>query len=276
MSGSAALTQPQSTAADDLALLMRAAREAGQIARKFWRQAPRAWDKDGGAGPVTEADLAVNTHLQDMLTAARPGYDWLSEESPEQPSRLDAARTFIIDPIDGTRAFIDGQEGFSHALAVVEGEDVIAGAVYLPIPDLMYAACAGGPATLNDAVITPSAAVAPEGATVLTGKPSFDPVYWRGGAPPSLRRMFRPSIAWRMCLVAQGRFDAAMTLRPSWEWDIAAGSLIAARAGCVVTDRRGRALRFNQPQPLTDGLLLAPPLLHGALLALLDPDAGEG
>ncbi|AXC48891.1 3'(2'),5'-bisphosphate nucleotidase CysQ [Paracoccus suum] len=266
---------PLATPADDLALLSRAAREAGDIARRFWRQEPRAWDKDGGAGPVTEADLAVNIHLQQMLGAARPSYGWLSEETPDEPARLDAARTFVVDPIDGTRAFIDGQEGFSHALAVVEGDQVIAGVVYLPIPDLMYAARAGGPATLNGAVIAPSAATAPDGASVLTGKASFAPVHWRGGLPPEMRRMFRPSIAWRMCLVAEGQFDAVMALRASWEWDIAAGSLIAERAGCVVSDRRGRALRFNQPQPLADGLLLAPPALHAALLARLVPNAGE-
>ena len=101
--------------APDLDLLIQAAQDAGQIARRYWRREPATWEKDDGAGPVTEADLAVNDFLIDRLLGARPDYGWLSEESPDDPARMDAAHCFIIDPIDGTRAFIDGQEGFSLA-----------------------------------------------------------------------------------------------------------------------------------------------------------------
>lgn len=97
----------------DLQLLTRAALDVGPIALRFWRNDPQAWDKAGDAGPVTEADLAVNDALLARLSAARPGYGWLSEESEANPERLDAEHCFIIDPIDGTRAFIDGQEGFA-------------------------------------------------------------------------------------------------------------------------------------------------------------------
>lgn len=267
-------TMPSPTSlADDLALLVEAAREAGQIARRFWRQSPRAWDKGGGAGPVTEADLAVNVALMARLTTARPTYGWLSEESEDEPARLDAKRVFIVDPIDGTRAFIDGQEGFSHALAVVEGDRVVAGAVYLPIPDLMYTAHAGGPALLNGRVLTPSAVDRPEDARVLTNKAALDPVFWRGGQPPPFRRDFRPSLAWRLCLVAEGRFDAVLSLRGAWEWDIAAGTLIAERAGCEVSDMRGQPLRFNNARPMVDGLVVAPPPLHATLIGALDRDS---
>lgn len=259
------------SAADDLALLTAAARAAGEVARGFWRNAPKAWDKDGGAGPVTEADLAVDAALAEQLLTARPGYGWLSEESEDQPARLDAARVFVIDPIDGTRAFIDGQQGFSHALAVVEHGRVIAGAVYLPVPDLMYAAHEDGPATLNGKPLKPSSAQRLDGARVLTNKASLDGVHWRGGATPPIRREFRPSLAWRLCLVAEGRFDAALSLRGAWEWDVAAGVLIAERAGCVVTDQRGAALTFNAARPLFSGIVAAPPALHGALVGALDP-----
>lgn len=265
----AAATSP----ADDLVLLVDAAREAGQIAGGFWRQSPQAWDKGGGAGPVTEADLAVNAALQARLTTARPTYGWLSEETEDQPARLDARRTFIVDPIDGTRAFIDGQEGFSHALAVVEGDRVVAGVVYLPVPDLLYTAHARGPALLNGGVLAHSSADRIEGARVLTNKAALDPSLWRGGAAPPFRRDFRPSLAWRLCLVAQGRFDAALSLRGVWEWDIAAAALIAERAGCGVSDMRGRPLRFNNPRPMVDGLVVAPPALHIALVAALPDDA---
>lgn len=129
---------------DDLALLEQAAQEAGEIALRFWRKSPQAWDKGGGAGPVTEADLAVNAHLERLLRGARPDYGWLSEESPDDPARLQARHCFIIDPIDGTRAFIDGQVGFSHSLAIAHGHQVVAGVVHLPAQRTTYAAMATG------------------------------------------------------------------------------------------------------------------------------------
>jgi myo-inositol-1(or 4)-monophosphatase len=257
--------------APDLALLDRAAREAGEIALRFWNRAPRSWEKPQGAGPVTEADLAVNAHLEAMLRGARPGYGWLSEESPDDPARLAAGHCFIIDPIDGTRAFIDGQQGFSVSLAVAQGDRIVAGVVHLPALGVTYAATADGPALRDGRPIAASTSGL-EGASVLAGKPSLDPRHWRGVAPP-LRRVFRPSLAWRFCLVADGQCDAALSTRPSWEWDVAAGSLIAERAGCTVSDLAGAAMRFNTPRALTRGLVVAAPALHGALLRAMTPFA---
>lgn len=248
----------------DLALLVEAAREAGRIALTYWQQDPQAWEKDNEAGPVTEADLAVNDALHQMLTSARPGYGWLSEESEADPSRLDASHTFIIDPIDGTRAFIAGQEGFSHSLAVAKGDRIIAAVVHLPVRKLTYTAFADGPALRNGEPLRPSDAGI-EGATVLTYRAATEPQHWRGGAVPAFRREFSPSLAWRLCLVAEGRFDAALSPRPVWEWDIAAGSLIAERAGAVITDRMGEQMHFNSARAMTDGMIVAGPRLHGEL-----------
>ena len=263
--------------ARDLALIREAVAEAGRIALGFWRKDFRQWDKDAGAGPVTEADLAVNTHLENALRAARPDYGWLSEESPDDPARLSARlsarRVFVVDPIDGTRAFIDGQEGFAVAVAVVEAGRPIAGVVHLPARGVTYAAAADGPALRDGRPISPSDAGLPD-ATVLTTRATLSAEHWRGGAVPPLRREFRPSLAWRLCLVAEGRFDATMSLRPVWDWDIAAASLIAERAGCVVTDRQGQPLRFNSPAAQSDGMLVAGPRLAGELLARLDVPPG--
>lgn len=256
--------------AEDLALLTEAARESGDIALRYWRQDPRTWDKEAGAGPVSEADLAIDRHLHQRLTAARPDYGWLSEESEDNRQRLETKRCFICDPIDGTRAFVGGDEGFSHALAVVEDGQVVAGVVYLPVPDLLYAAVADGPATKNGAVI--NAHEAPlDGARVLTAKASFNPAFWRNSDVPALKQEFCPSLAWRLCLVGEGQFDCVLSLRGAWEWDIAAGALIAERAGCTVTDMRGHSVQFNQSRPILDGLLTAPPALHAALLSRLAP-----
>ena len=254
----------------DLDLLIDAARQAGQIARQYWRQDPQTWEKDHGAGPVTEADLAVNDFLIQRLLGARPDYGWLSEESTDNPARLDAAHCFIIDPIDGTRAFIDGQEGFSHSLAVAAGDPIVAAVVHLPVMGLTYAATADGPATLNGDPIAVSHAALPE-ADVLATKAVLDPGFWKDGQPPHFRRHFRPSLAWRLCLVAEGRFDATLSLRAAWEWDIAAGSLIAERAGAAVTDMHDAAMRFNSPRSRVDGMVIAGPELHRQLIDRLAP-----
>jgi len=258
---------PLPSLAEELALLVRAAEDSGAIARRFWRQQPRVWDK-GAEGPVTEADLAVNAHLHATLTAARPGYGWLSEESPDEASRLDARRCFIVDPIDGTRAFVEGQQGFSHSLGLAEGDRMIAAVVHLPVSRVTYAATADGPALRNGTNIAASQHGL-EGARVLTTKANLQPEFWRGGTPPPVRREFRTSVAWRLCLVADGSFDAALSLRAAWEWDVAAGTLIAERAGAVATDRRGARMRFNSPEARTDGLIVAGPALHAALLERL-------
>lgn len=259
------------TAAEDLALLVEAADEAGRIARHYWRQQPKVWDKGGELGPVSEADLAVNDALARALLGARPGYGWLSEETPDDPpARRAAIRSFILDPIDGTRAFIEGQEGFSHAIAVVEDGQPIAAVVHLPVLGLTYTATSDGAAMLNGAPMTATQHPLP-GARVLANKATMNAVLWRGGVVPDFRREFRPSLAWRLCLAAQGRFDGALSLRPTWEWNVAAASLIAGRAGAVVTDRRGAAMRFNNPHPQVDGLIVAGQPLHDALLAALEP-----
>ncbi|WP_374299076.1 inositol monophosphatase [Paracoccus sp. (in: a-proteobacteria)] len=251
---------------EDLALLVRAAQAAGPIALSFWRSEPKAWDKPDDAGPVTEADLAVNDALQTMLTGARPDYGWLSEESEADASRLDARRCFIIDPIDGTRAFIAGQQGFAHSLAVAEGDRIIAAVVHLPAMEMTFTAFADGPALLDGKPIRPSTAGLQD-ARVLTYKSATEPEHWKDGRTPPFRREFRPSLAWRLCLVAEGRFDAALSVRSVWEWDIAAGSLIAQRAGALATDRHGHPMRFNSPRAMVDGMIVAGPRLHQEMRA---------
>ena len=248
----------------DLALLETVAREAGEIAQKFWRADPQVWDK-GSNDPVSEADLAVDRHLRERLTTARPDYGWLSEETEDDPAaRATAERVFIVDPIDGTRSFVAGEKTWAHSLAVVEGGRVTAACVFLPVREKMYLAAKGEGASMNGVRVSVSGRVQVDGATVLSPKASFRDEYWQDGVPPVVRH-FRPSLAYRMALIGEGRFDAMLTLRPAWEWDIAAGALIAAEAGAAVTDRKGHALRFNSPGRQTAGVVAANIELHGAL-----------
>ncbi len=259
--------------ANDLDLLTSAAEEAAKIANRFWRSGQIVTEKPGGAGPVSEGDLAVDAYLRETLTAARPGYGWLSEETEDSPARLSSERVFIVDPIDGTRAYVDGQSTWALSLAVVEHGQTVAGVVLLPQRGKLYRAAAGAPATLNGAPIHASAATRPDGAAALAPKASLAPEKWPGGLPP-LARHFRPSLAYRLCLVAEGRFDAMLTLRPTWDWDIAAGTLIAQQAGVATADPSGAALRFNGPGAANTGALAAPPELLADLLARLTPAQG--
>ena len=247
--------------ARDLALLTDAARDAGRIALRFWRKDPQVWDKGGEHGPVTEADLAVNDMLKARLLAARPGYGWLSEETPDDAARLACETVFIIDPIDGTRAFIAGEETFAHSLAIAHEGRVTAGVVFLPALDRIYTASETAPPLKDGQPIAASRRDRLEGADILTTKVNMVPEKWPGGVP-EITRHFRASLAYRLCLAAEGRFDGMLTLRPAWEWDIAAGSLIAEKAGAVVTDQRGESLRFNTASALADGVLALPPAPH--------------
>lgn len=253
----------------DLDLLIRAAHAAGQVALRFADGPLNIVHKDDGEGPVTDADHAVNDTLQDLLRSARPDYGWLSEESPDDPDRLTREAVFVLDPIDGTRSFIEGARTWAHSLAIVRGGQVTAGAVLLPRLDRLYAAAKGQGATLNGSPIRVARARPLAQAQVLATKPSLDPVHWQGGRVPSLNRHHRPSLAYRLSLVAEGRFDAMFTFRPSWEWDIAAGALILSEAGAVVTDRTGAALVFNNAVPQTKGVVAAPDALHHQIMQTL-------
>ncbi|MBV7408255.1 3'(2'),5'-bisphosphate nucleotidase CysQ [Maritimibacter sp. DP1N21-5] len=239
----------------DLALLTEAARAAGEVAMGFFRAQPERWDKPGGQGPVTEADLAVDNLLRDTLTAARPDYGWLSEETPDHIDRLSRERVFIVDPIDGTRAFIDGGETWSHSLAIAEAGRIIAAVVFLPVRDKLYAAHLGGGATMNDVPMGVSSRDDIAGASVLAAKPILEPYQWIDAVVPPVVRKFRPSLAYRLAATAEGRYDAMMALRATWEWDVAAGSLLVEEAGGVVTDRKGGALRFNNEVPQLNGIV---------------------
>ncbi len=254
----------------DLALLTEAARHAGEIAKKYFQNDPSVTHKPGGAGPVTDADLAVDAMLEASLRLARTDYGWLSEETEDNAARLKTKRQFVVDPIDGTRAFINGSKDWAHALAVVEDGLVVSAVVYLPLHDLLFAATKGGGATVNDRPIAVTNA-AIGNATVLGAKPNFESHFWKDGQVPPVTRAFRSSLAYRLCLVAQGKFDGMLTLRPSWEWDIAAGALIITEAGGVVSDQYAAPLQFNNPHPQVPGVLAAGAQLHAALAARLEP-----
>lgn len=253
------------TAARDLELILDAAREAGELAVKLRAAGLTTEYKPGDATPVTNADLAADALLKARLSAARPEYGWLSEETADDPARLSKQRLFVVDPIDGTRAFLKDRPWWAVSIAVVDGHDVLAGVVFAPQLDETYAATAGGGATLNGQSITASACDAVEGCGMVGDSRMFThpawPVPW-----PEMRVESRNSTAYRMCLVASGAFDAALALVAKADWDLAAADLIAREAGAWCGDHLGRAFSYNGTVPAQPSLLCAAPHLAPLIL----------
>jgi myo-inositol-1(or 4)-monophosphatase len=251
----------------DLELLKDAAREAARIARRAYEEGFAAWDKPGGS-PVTDADLAVDRFLAERLHAARPTYGWLSEETLDDPARLDAQHVFIIDPIDGTRAFVKRRPNWTISLAIAEGGRPRVGVVIAPMLDELFEAVAGGGARLNGAGIRVSHRSELAGAKLLGPAEAFE------GAPagepwPAIERDTFSSLAYRLCLVACGARDGALSPGSFHEWDIAAGDLILTEAGGRIAHLDGEGPRYNKAQPTGRGLAAAGPALFAGLLERL-------
>ena len=219
-----------------------------------------------GGSPVTDGDLAVDAFLSERLRAARPDYGWLSEETADDPARLVARRLFVVDPVDGTRAYARDKPWFAVCIGVVEGERAVAGVVHAPALDETFEAERGGGARLNGAAIRASGTPALEGCRMLGDARLFGHPNWREPWP-AMQVESRNSIAYRMCLVADGRHDAAVALNIKHDWDVVAASVIAEEAGAVVSDHTGRPYRFNQPDPNQASLVCAAPTLHPLILA---------
>lgn len=251
-------------ASDDRALLIAAVREAGAIARGGYANVSKSWEKSKG-NPVTETDLAVDRFLNERLRAARPDYGWLSEETADTPERLGAKRIFIVDPIDGTLAFIRHKPEFTVCAAVIEDGAPLAAAIYNPIMDELFAAARGAGASLNGAAIAVSPRLELEGCRMLVAHDVITHPAWPRPWP-QMEVGKRASIAYRMALVANGTYDAMMAFSSKYEWDTAAGALIVAEAGGKVTTHAGMALAYNQPTPTHRSVICAGPTLHGAIL----------
>ena len=218
----------------DLELIVDAAREAGAMALSLKAGGLTTTFKPGNS-PVTNADLAVDAFLKERLIAARPDYGWLSEETADDPRRLACRRLFVVDPIDGTRAYINDRPWWVVSIAVVDQGQAVAGAVFAPVLDETYAAAAGKGATLNGEPIRASETERLKDCGMVGDKAMFVHPAWR--TPwPAMRVESRNATAYRLCLVASGAFDATVTLAPKADWDVAAGDLIAREAGARAVD----------------------------------------
>jgi myo-inositol-1(or 4)-monophosphatase len=253
------------SAASELSLLEAAAREAGVLARTLIAKTLEVRSK-GAAGPVTNVDFAVDALLEEKLLTARPDYGWLSEETPDNPARrVGKARSFILDPIDGTAALIGKSPQWTISIGLLEGERAFAGAIYNPMTDEMFVGAIGEGARLNGKPVHVTGRADLEGAKMIAQVSRF-----RGGRWPEpwpkMDVIERQSIAYRMALVAAGLGDATLLFGFKNEWDIAAGAAIIEAAGGVVTDLWGEPLKFNQVPPRAPGVAASGAALHPLLI----------
>lgn len=255
----------ESTPADDLVLITAAAKEAGRIALGFFNNSPEVWLK-GGTSPVSEADYAVDRYLRETLTAARPAYGWLSEETADSAGRLSTRRTFVVDPIDGTRAFLDGRSTWCVSIAVVENGRPLAGVLDCPAKEEVFVARLGGGATKNDRPIRVNAPRRP--ALIAGPRPMLD------GAEAHIRLQvtrapYIPSLAYRLGMVAEGALDATFIKPNSHDWDLAAAELILAEAGGELCEPTGAPPVYATINPRHGALAAGSgPLLRSMVEAL--------
>jgi myo-inositol-1(or 4)-monophosphatase len=251
----------------DLDLLVAAAREAGDLALSYYGRDPQSWAK-GATSIVSEADYAVDRLLADRLGSARPDYGWLSEETADSDDRLARRRAFVVDPIDGTRAFLSGRKEWCVSLAIVEAGRPIAAALFAPVIGGLFRARLGSGAELNGSPLRINGRGGLAGARLAGPRRFARPVAEAAGIQLNEVR-FVPSLAYRLALVASGEIDVAISGPNAHDWDIAAADLLVHEAGGVLTDLDGNAPRYNLAEITHPVLVAAAATIAGEAIELI-------
>ena len=239
-------------------------RQAGEIAFGMWPGGGHAleeWEKAPG-NPVCAADIEVDAFLKRELGALLPAAGWLSEETADDPSRLDKGLIWLVDPVDGTRDFIRGRKGWAVSVALISERRPLMGFLAAPARDEYWSGVSGQGAWRNGEPLRASQRTEFAGSRVPADSlPKED---------RDLVMVDKPnSIALRAAMVASGEADLLATLRWGWEWDIGAAALIAREAGAAVTDAFGHPLNYNKRDPRAFGLLISAPAIHDAAVTRL-------
>jgi len=229
----------------DLELILDAARQAGEIAHGFFGRSPEVWWKNEGKSPVSAADFAANDRLQTLLLKARPDYGWLSEETDDDVVRLGRETLFVVDPIDGTRAFINGEKTWCVSVAVVHRGQPVAGVLVAPALDEEFCAAKDGPALKNGRPLSVTGKRA-DGQLVIAADEALVRKFEPGFRDEVRRVRHVPSLAYRLAMIADGSIDGTVVKRASHDWDLAAADLILERAGGRLIDLAGNRLVYNR------------------------------
>jgi myo-inositol-1(or 4)-monophosphatase len=243
-----------------------AVREAGAFALQRFRSPLKSWTKLGNS-PVSEVDIAVDDMLRARLRAAAPDCAWLSEESVDDPARLNARHVWVVDPIDGTRAFLAHRDDWAVSAALVDNGRPVAAALFRPVDDTMFLAVAGQGATINGGPAAPRPGSHFDGARVAGPKRPLEALTSLCPGIEPLPKVH--SLALRLAMVAAGTIDIAFAGPNSHDWDIAAADLIVHEAGGDLTTLDGRVPTYNRPNPVHGALAAAGHDRHAALLRLI-------
>ncbi len=250
---------------DDLTRIRRGLQSAAQALKPFTPGQVEFERKEARGDPVTEADRAVDRALREALP--EPGEGWLSEESADDRSRLQARRVWVVDPIDGTREFVEGIPEWCVSIGLIEDGEPVAGGILNPATGEVVVGARETGVTYNGAaarVVDPGDLV---GVDVLASRSEVRRGEWKRFEQAPFRVRPCGSVAYKLALVAAGRVDVTFTLVPKHEWDVAAGVALVLAAGGVVTEADGRPVRFNQEPPSMPSLVAGGPRTVAALLA---------
>jgi myo-inositol-1(or 4)-monophosphatase len=256
--------------AEDLERIRAALEAAARALAPFSSGAVDARRKAGG-DPVTEADVAVNELLRRMLP--RPAEGWLSEETTDDPRRLERDRVWVVDPLDGTREFVDGTPEWCVSIGLVERGRAVAGGILAPPTGQLLLGALDGGVTLNGRPYRLQPGGGLQDVEVLASRSEVRRGEWERYRDAPFRVRPTGSVAFKLAQVAAGLADATWTLTPKHEWDVAGGVALVAAAGGEVWTPEGAAPHFNRPVPRLSGLFATRPGLGAPLRAWLARDA---
>jgi len=222
-----------------------------------------------GYDPVTEADRALDAVLRKELL--RDGEGWLSEESVDDPVRLQRSRVWVVDPLDGTREFVKGIPEFCASIGFVENGRPVAGGIYNPATDETFLGSIDSGVTYNGKPAQPSQRSTMDGALVLASRSEVKRGEWKPFENAAFKIRPMGSVAYKLALVSAGLADITFTLTPKNEWDVVAGAALVQSAGGFVSTLERTTLIANRRDPLLSGLLASGPFLKDKLLALVEP-----
>jgi myo-inositol-1(or 4)-monophosphatase len=250
-------------------VLERIAGAIDEAQRVFARFTPGEIQAEYKAGhdPVTEADHALDAVLRKHLL--RDGEGWLSEESADDLSRLDRQRAWIVDPLDGTREFVEGIPEFCVSIAMVEDGRPVAGGICNPATRETFLGSIGSGLTYNGIPTHASQQRNLDGAVILASRSETKRGEWRSFEDAPFKVVPMGSVAYKLARVSAGLADATFTLTPKHEWDVAAGAALVLSAGGSVRTLEDSDLICNRKDPLLSGLIACGAPLKQALMNFL-------
>jgi 3'(2'), 5'-bisphosphate nucleotidase len=267
----------------ELGAAIRLAREAGAAALEHYGGPLNIVHKSENDDPVTQADHAANDVIIAGLQREFPADGILSEETLDTVRRLSLARVWMIDPLDGTKGFIEGNGDFAVQIGLVEEGTPVVGVVYQPVPGVLHYAARGAGAW----VVRPGAEAARlrasseiEFARMRLAasrnhhSPRMSAVMRALGVSEEIRR---GSVGIKTGLIAERQCDLYIHLSPrTKQWDTCAPEAILAEAGGRLTDLWGEPLRYNTEDVQNrNGIVASNAAAHPLVIARLAPLLAE-